>query len=238
MTSANSGSNLETLERELLGAIAGAADLAALEQVRITVLGKKGRIAELMQTLGALPPEQRKGFGQSVNDVKARVGEALEERKGTLEGDVLSQRLASERADVTLPVRLGPLADGRIHPVSQVYDECVEIFADMGFAVAEGPDIETDDLNFTKLNIPPEHPARQEHDTFYMRTPPGSNERAAGTAHAHEPRADPHHDEPEAAHPYHRAGPRLPSGQRCRRTRRCSIRSRASSSTRRPTWGT
>jgi phenylalanyl-tRNA synthetase alpha chain len=176
MTSANSGSNLETLERELLGAIAGAADLAALEQVRITVLGKKGRIAELMQTLGALPPEQRKGFGQSVNDVKARVGEALEERKGTLEGDVLSQRLASERADVTLPVRLGPLADGRIHPVSQVYDECVEIFADMGFAVAEGPDIETDDLNFTKLNIPPEHPARQEHDTFYMRTPPGSNE--------------------------------------------------------------
>ncbi|HEY8246630.1 MAG TPA: phenylalanine--tRNA ligase subunit alpha [Hyphomicrobium sp.] len=176
MTSANSGSNLETLERELLGAIAGAADLAALEQVRVTVLGKKGRIAELMQTLGALPPEQRKGFGQSVNDVKARVGEALEERKGTLEGDVLSQRLASERADVTLPVRLGPLADGRIHPVSQVYDECVEIFADMGFAVAEGPDIETDDLNFTKLNIPPEHPARQEHDTFYMRTPPGSNE--------------------------------------------------------------
>ncbi len=176
MTSANSGSNLETLERELLGAIAGAADLAALEQVRVTVLGKKGRIAELMQTLGALPPEQRKGFGQSVNDVKARVGEALEERKGTLEGDVLSQRLASERADVTLPVRLGPLADGRIHPVSQVYDECVEIFADMGFAVAEGPDIESDDLNFTKLNSPPEHPARQEHDTFYMRTPPGSNE--------------------------------------------------------------
>jgi phenylalanyl-tRNA synthetase alpha chain len=176
MSSAASGSNLHALERELLSAISGAGDLAAIEQARITVLGKKGRIAELMQTLGALPPEQRKGFGQSVNDVKARVGEALEERKGTLEGDVLSQRLASERADVTLPVRLGPLADGRIHPVSQVYDECVEIFADMGFAVAEGPDIETDDLNFTKLNIPPEHPARQEHDTFYMRTPPGSNE--------------------------------------------------------------
>ena len=84
--------------------------------------------------------------------------------------------------------------DGRIHPVSQVFDECVEIFADMGFAVAEGPDIETDDLNFTKLNIPPEHPARQEHDTFYLarRRPDGSRH---GAAHAHEPGADPHHAE-------------------------------------------
>ena len=169
MSSTDTGSDLKLLEQELLASIAAAGDLAAIEQARIAVLGKKGRIAELMQTLGTLPPEQRKGFGQSVNEIKTRVSEALEARKASLEGEALSQRLVNERADVTLPVRPGAVADGRIHPVSQVYDECVEIFADMGFAVAEGPDIETDDLNFTKLNIPPEHPARQEHDTFYFR---------------------------------------------------------------------
>ena len=84
----------------------------------------------------------------------------------------LTARLAAERADITLPVRSGPLAEGRIHPVSQVFDEIIEIFADMGFLVAEGPDIETDDLNFTKLNIPPEHPSRQDHDTFYLKPKP------------------------------------------------------------------
>ena len=95
----------------------------------------------------------------------------------TWSASALSARLATEQADVTLPVRLGPLQDGRIHPVSQVLDEVAEIFADMGFAVAEGPDIETDDLNFTKLNIPPEHPARQEHDTFYMQARAGRQTR-------------------------------------------------------------
>jgi len=168
MTSVAQTTNLEGLERELVASIAGADDLAAIEQARIAVLGKKGRIAELMQTLGKLPPEERKTFGQSVNELKGRVTEALEERKAALEGIALATRLESERADVSLPVRAGPVAEGRIHPVSQVYDECVEIFADMGFSVAEGPDIESDDLNFTKLNIPPEHPARQEHDTFYF----------------------------------------------------------------------
>jgi phenylalanyl-tRNA synthetase alpha chain len=161
-------SDLEALERELVASIAGADDLAAIEQARIAVLGKKGRISELMAMLGKLPPEERKSFGQSVNELKGRVTEVLEGRKAVLEDQALAARLASERADVTLPVRLGAGAEGRIHPVSQVYDECVEIFADMGFAVAEGPDIESDDLNFTKLNIPPEHPARQEHDTFYF----------------------------------------------------------------------
>jgi phenylalanyl-tRNA synthetase alpha chain len=168
MSATVSGSELGRLEQELVATIAGADDLAAIEQARIAVLGKKGRIAELMATLGKLPPEERKDFGQSLNELKGRLTEALEARKMALEDLSLSQRLASERADVTLPVRPGAVADGRIHPVSQVYDECVEIFADMGFAVAEGPDIETDDLNFTKLNIPPEHPARQEHDTFYF----------------------------------------------------------------------
>ena len=161
-------SNLDALEADLLNDISGAADLAAIEQVRVSALGKKGRVAELMQKLGSLPPEERKTFGATVNSLKARVTEALEVRKGVLETQALEAKLANETADITLPVRLGPAAEGRIHPVAQVFEECVEIFADMGFRVAEGPDIETDDLNFTKLNIPAEHPARQEHDTFYF----------------------------------------------------------------------
>jgi phenylalanyl-tRNA synthetase alpha chain len=160
--------DLTTLERGLLADIDKAASLDAIEQVRIAALGKKGCISELMQTLGKLPPEERKAFGQSVNALKARVSEALEQRKGTLEEAALEQRLANERADVTLPVRPGPETEGRVHPVSQVMDELAEIFADMGFAIAEGPDIETDDNNFTKLNIPPEHPARQDQDSFYF----------------------------------------------------------------------
>jgi phenylalanyl-tRNA synthetase alpha chain len=160
---------LASLECALLAEIAGAGDLDAIERVRIAALGKKGRVPELMATLSSLPADQRKAFGQAVNGLKTRVGEALEDRKAELERGALSARLAAEKADVTLPVRAGPLQDGRIHPVSQVFDEIAEIFADMGFSIAEGPDIETDDLNFTKLNIPPEHPARQEHDTFYMK---------------------------------------------------------------------
>ena len=160
---------LETLKSELLKQIEGAKDLAALEQVRIAALGKKGKIPEQMAKLGTLPPEQRREFGQATNTLKGAVTEALEARKAVLEAAALEERLATERADITLPVRLGPLAEGRIHPVSQVFDEVIEIFADMGFSVAEGPDIETDDYNFTKLNIPEEHPARQEHDTFYLR---------------------------------------------------------------------
>jgi len=157
------------LETALLAEIAVAHDLAALEQVRVAALGRRGRVPELMQRLGSLPADERKAFGQAVNGLKARVADALEARKLDLEAAALSARLTTERADVTLPVRPGPLAEGRIHPVSQVFDEIIEIFAGMGFAVAEGPDIETDDLNFAKLNIPPEHPARQEMDTFYLR---------------------------------------------------------------------
>jgi phenylalanyl-tRNA synthetase alpha chain len=163
-----SSTDIESLERRLVAEISAADNLAALEQVRIAALGKKGSVSELMAQLGKMAPEQRKDFGQAVNAVKTRVSDALEVRKSDLEKSALNDRLATERVDVTLPVRLGPQADGRIHPVSQVYDEIIEIFGDMGFAVAEGPDIETDDYNFTKLNIPPEHPARQEHDTFYL----------------------------------------------------------------------
>jgi phenylalanyl-tRNA synthetase alpha chain len=168
MTSDTSGSDIGQLEAELLAQVSAAGDLAALEAVRIAALGKKGRVPELMAKLGTLPAEERKAFGQAVNGVKESIGTALEARKSALEGAALASRLASERADVTLPVRAGPEAQGRIHPVSQVFDECVEIFADMGFDVAEGPDIETDEMNFGKLNIPAEHPARQEHDTFYF----------------------------------------------------------------------
>jgi phenylalanyl-tRNA synthetase alpha chain len=167
---------IAALEKSILAEIGGAGDLRALEEMRIAALGKKGRVSELMAMLANIAPDQRKVFGQSVNTLKARVSEALEAKKAELERKALAARLATETGDITLPVRLGPLHDGRIHPVSQVFDEVAEIFGDMGFSIAEGPDIETDDLNFTKLNIPPEHPARQDHDTFYMRTRVGSNE--------------------------------------------------------------
>jgi phenylalanyl-tRNA synthetase alpha chain len=160
--------DLETLQSELLGAIASAADLGTLEKVRVAALGRKGRVPELMQLIGTLPPEERKSFGQAVNTLKTRVGEALEAKRQDLASAATAEKLAAERADVTLPVRPGPLSEGRIHPVSQVTDEITEIFADLGFSIAEGPDIETDFNNFTALNIPPEHPARQDHDTFYF----------------------------------------------------------------------
>jgi phenylalanyl-tRNA synthetase alpha chain len=168
MTSVPADPKLQGLEDELLASIANASDLAELEHVRVSAVGKKGSLSQELAKLGKLPPDERKAYGQAVNAVKARVGEALDARKDMLEAAALTARLATETADVTLPVRLGPVAEGRIHPVSQVFDECIEIFADMGFDVAEGPDIETDEMNFGKLNIPDEHPARQEHDTFYF----------------------------------------------------------------------
>jgi phenylalanyl-tRNA synthetase alpha chain len=164
--------DIAALERALIAEIGAAGDLKLLEEARISALGRKGRVAELMGRLGALPADQRKSFGQAVNGLKQRVSEALEGRRAELDRAQLRARLASERADISLPVRLGPQQEGRIHPVSQVFDEVAEIFGDMGFAIAEGPDIETDDFNFTKLNIPPEHPARQDHDTFYFQPKP------------------------------------------------------------------
>ncbi|HEY4114912.1 MAG TPA: phenylalanine--tRNA ligase subunit alpha [Rhizomicrobium sp.] len=159
-------SDFQTLERDLLGAIAGAADEAALEQVRVAALGKKGSVSELLKTLGGMSPEERKEKGPLINGLRDCVSEAIAARKTELQEQALNARLASERIDVTLPVR--PEPQGTIHPVSQVLDEITAIFADLGFAVAEGPDVETDDYNFTKLNIPPDHPARQMHDTFYV----------------------------------------------------------------------
>jgi len=163
-----SAPELDTLKAELLEAIARASDLGTLEEVRIAALGKKGRVSALMQRLGAMPSEERRDFGQAVNTVKTAVTHALEAKHQELTSAATAAKLTHERADVTLPVREGPLSEGRIHPVSQVTDEITEIFADMGFSIAEGPDIETDFNNFTALNMPPDHPARQDHDTFYF----------------------------------------------------------------------
>ncbi|NMD08282.1 MAG: phenylalanine--tRNA ligase subunit alpha [Phyllobacteriaceae bacterium] len=158
--------SLEALETETLAQVAAAADEAALETVRVSALGKKGTISEQMKGLGAMAPEERKSFGAALNVIKDKVTEAISVRKATLADAALNARLVTERVDVTLPVR-GELR-GTVHPVSQVWEEVVQIFGDLGFAVAEGPHIEDDFHNFDALNMPPEHPARQEHDTFYF----------------------------------------------------------------------
>jgi phenylalanyl-tRNA synthetase alpha chain len=162
---------VEALRAELLSAVTGAATLAALEEVRVAALGRKGRLTERMKSLGALDIEARKALGARLNHVKDDVTAALAARKDALSTAELNQMLASERIDVTLPIR--PESEGRIHPITQVVDELIAIFAEMGFTVAEGPDIEDDFHNFTALNIPPDHPARQMHDTFYL--PAGPN---------------------------------------------------------------
>jgi phenylalanyl-tRNA synthetase alpha chain len=164
--------DLAVLETELLGAVAATADEGALEAVRVAALGRSGSISSLLKTLGTLPPEERKERGAAINGLKDRVTAALAARKDALKELALDQRLNTETVDVTLPVREPPGESGRVHPISQVVDELTAIFADMGFAIAEGPDIETDDLNFTKLNFAEGHPAREMHDTFYFNPKP------------------------------------------------------------------
>jgi phenylalanyl-tRNA synthetase alpha chain len=156
------------LEAELTAAVANANDEAALDAVRVAALGKSGSISALLKTLGTMTPDERKQQGPLINGLKDRIGAAIAARKEALAAAALDARLNSESVDVTLPARESPAELGRIHPISQVIDELTAIFADMGFAVAEGPDIETDDYNFTKLNFPEGHPARDMHDTFYF----------------------------------------------------------------------
>src|SRR3954451_16881008 len=146
--------DLETLEQTILQQTAAAGDEAALEAVRIAALGKKGSISALLATLGKMSPEERKTQGAAINLAKDRVTQALASRREVLKAAALDIRLASETLDVTLPVRETAAEAGGIHPLSQVMDQLTAIFADMGFAIAEGPDIETDDYNFTKLNFP------------------------------------------------------------------------------------
>ncbi|MEI7610545.1 MAG: phenylalanine--tRNA ligase subunit alpha, partial [Rhodospirillaceae bacterium] len=169
----------DTLKNEVLSAIAAAASPDALEEVRVAALGKKGRVTALMKDLGGLDPEARKARGAALNVLKDEIAAALTERKAGLQGAALAARLESERLDVTLPAR--PESEGRIHPISQTIDEITAIFADMGFTVAEGPDVEGDFYNFTALNIPPEHPARQMHDTFYLPDAPDGAKRVLRT---------------------------------------------------------
>jgi len=161
--------DIHTLERELLSAIETATDEGALEQIRVAVLGKKGSVSELLKTLGAMSPDERKAMGPLFNGLRDKVSNAIAARKESLSDASLDARLASERVDVTLPPR--PEPTGSIHPVSQVLDELTAIFADLGFSIAEGPDVEFDDYNFTKLNIPPDHPARQMQATFFLAPP-------------------------------------------------------------------
>ncbi|MSP20647.1 MAG: phenylalanine--tRNA ligase subunit alpha [Alphaproteobacteria bacterium] len=158
--------DLDRLTNSLLAEVATADSAAAVEDLRVAALGKKGSITGLMKTLGTMDAEERKAKGQAFNAAKDRISAALDARKTQLGQREMDARLAFERIDVTLPVRAE--SQGRIHPVSQVTDEITAIFADMGFKVAEGPDIEDDWHNFTALNIPPNHPARQMHDTFYL----------------------------------------------------------------------
>ena len=161
-------SDLAVLQHQTLVAIENAADEPALEAVRVAALGKKGTISALLATLGKLSPDERKSQGAAINALKDVVAEALAVRRTVLKKAALEAQLERETLDVTLPVRAPGVETGRIHPISQVMDEIVAIFAEMGFSVAEGPDIETDDLNFTKLNFPEGHPAREMHDTFFL----------------------------------------------------------------------
>ena len=158
--------DFDLTSEETLREIAAARSPETLEEIRVKLLGRRGSLTLAMRELGALAPDERRRVGADLNAAKDRITAALADAGARLGRAALEARLASERADVTLPVNFAET--GRIHPISQTVDETVAIFGEMGFAVAEGPHVEEDFYNFTALNIPPEHPARQEHDTFYL----------------------------------------------------------------------
>ncbi|SDI12557.1 phenylalanine--tRNA ligase subunit alpha [Salipiger marinus] len=164
---------MDDLRDKYLDLIGTAAGEAALEDLRVQALGKKGEISLQMRELGRMSPEERQVMGPKLNALKDEITEALALKKAALADAALNERLAAEWLDVTLPGRLRRM--GSLHPVSQVWEECTAIFADMGFAVAEGPQIEEDWYNFDALNIPGHHPARAEMDTFYMHRAEGDN---------------------------------------------------------------
>ena len=164
---------MDDLKAKYLGAIADAADEDALEEVRVAAIGKKGEVALKMRELGKMTPEERQVAGPALNALKNEINSAIAAKKAALGDAALDERLRGEWLDVTLPGR--PRPQGTIHPVSQVTEEITAIFADMGFAVAEGPQIESDWYNFDALNIPAEHPTRTEMDTFYMHRKEGDN---------------------------------------------------------------
>ncbi len=167
--------DIAALQSEILAQVSAATDEAALDAVRVGTLGKKGSVSALLATMGKLSPDERKAQGPLFNGLRDTITEAIAARKVQLADAALDARLAGETLDVTLPARAEN--SGSIHPISQVLDEVVAIFAELGFGVAEGPDVEFDDYNFTRLNIPPDHPARQMQDTFYVAP------QADGTSH-------------------------------------------------------
>ncbi|MBI4920917.1 MAG: phenylalanine--tRNA ligase subunit alpha [Devosia nanyangense] len=173
--------DITRLRAELTAAIAAAADQAALEAARIAALGKKGSVSAMLASLGAMAAEARKSAGPAINGLKTEITRLIDERAKLINEAALSARLAAERVDVTLPVRPAPTATGRIHPVSQAWDEITAIFSDMGFKIAEGPDIETDWYNFTALNFPEGHPAREMHDTFFLNPGPDGTRKVLRT---------------------------------------------------------
>ena len=162
--------SLDSLERELAAEIAGAPTLAALDAVRVATVGKSGRVSALLKSLGSLSPEQRRERGPAINGLRDRVAVAIAERKDVLETAALEADLAAGALDLSLPA--APRRRGCVHPTMQVMDEMIALFAEMGFSLAEGPDIEDDFHNFTALNFPPKHPAREMHDTFFLRRGP------------------------------------------------------------------
>ncbi|MEH3046026.1 phenylalanine--tRNA ligase subunit alpha [Sphingomonas adhaesiva] len=164
----------DDLKTHLLAAIDASASLDALDTVRVEALGKQGRVTQLLKTMGALSPEERQARGPAIHGLREAVTSAIAARKAVLEQAALDAQLASEALDMTLPVDM--VAPGTVHPVSQVMDELAEIFADLGFAVATGPEIEDDWHNFGALNIPETHPARAMQDTFYIAQAEGSDE--------------------------------------------------------------
>ncbi len=164
---------MDDLKQKYLGLIAAAADEGSIEDLRVAALGKKGEISLQMRALGQMSPEERQTAGPALNALKDEINSALAAKKAALGDAALDERLRGEWLDVTLPARGRPA--GTIHPISQVTEEVTAIFADMGFAVAEGPQIESDWYNFDALNIPGHHPARAEMDTFYIHRAPGDN---------------------------------------------------------------
>ena len=157
---------IESLSEDTDHALAAATDLRAWDAVRVGILGKQGRLTSLLKELGRLSPDERRERGAALNALRDRLTAAIDERRVVLEAETMAARLAAERVDVTLPPPLD--LPGPIHPVSRTTEEVVAIFGAMGFAVAEGPDIETDWHNFSALNMPGHHSARADHDTFYL----------------------------------------------------------------------
>ena len=160
--------DLAPLQTEAEAAIASAPDLRAWDAIRVSLLGRNGTLTALLKDLGKTPPEQRRDRGAALNRLKDALTQTLETRRQQLESAALEAKLATERIDPTLPPR--PRPHGLIHPISRTSEEIAAIFGAMGFAIAEGPDIETDWHNFSALNIPTHHPARDDQDTFYLAT--------------------------------------------------------------------